>query len=361
MARPSLQHGGNRFCHQAILLLIITGLSFLLSTTFGKTTAHAQELTVCPEIEEETFEHPVDSLSPEALEHAYGTLLAAAACQETPEALFYLGDISSQLGRCHSAAQYFQRYINSHDQTHRTQALLRYESSLSCSQRYEALINQAEQLEEAGNSGEYVTFLSSALSLSAEPAASILYGEALQENGQCEEAISYFNGLDTACFTPFHKEIIQADLIIFRESCDNCIQMTAECEANSTQIESTLSNQDRTIKWTGISLGIAGLSLLAAALTHDFNSNDLIDQYNAAMETDDDALSGALRSDISHRRTTTVILYGSSVITTLIGGSLWAYATAGNDTTMNDCDAICLDLSLLSEGSPLTIQLRGNF
>jgi tetratricopeptide (TPR) repeat protein len=339
----------------------MTALSFLFSATSGGSTVRAQTLNICPDLEEDLFEPPFNSLSSEDLEHAYGVLLDAAACQETPEALFYLGEISSQLGRCHSATQYYQRYINSHERTYRTQALLQHESLLSCSERYEALINQAELAREADDPGKFIEFLSSALSLSAEPAASILYGEALQEYGQCEEAIGYFRGLDTVCFMPFHKDIIQEDLLIFRESCDGCLQMTIECEANSRLQESALSDQNRTIKLTGISLSISGLSLLTAALIHDFGSNDLIDQYNAAIDADDDELSGALRTDISHRRTVSVVLYGSSVITTLIGSSLWIYASAGNNTATEDCDSICLDLSLLTQGSSFAIQLRRNF
>ena len=300
-------------------------------------------------------EDGVEALAQEGAEHfqneefneAAEVLEEAYYCEPIDILLYNIARSYQQAGRCVPASEYFQSYLETGDTAARAQAMDFEASEADCADRFNAAMSRADAARERGEPEAALEQLQTALEISDELVAKIIYGETLIDVGRCEEAIDVFLELLDGSLSATQRDIVSRDVVRAETICygsSNCDEQMEACRARE---ESALSEQQESVeKQRLIGMGItgAGAVLLLTAMIHDVASQSLLDDYETAAARGDEDQYFEIRDSITSRRTASIALYGTGTIVTVVGAVVWISSYRKLSGEGEGCENVCWDL-----------------
>lgn len=295
---------------------------------------------------------------------AASILEAAYSCDPVDALLFDIGRAYQEAGRCVAASNAFRNYLETGDSTARAQAMDYEAAAADCASRYEAAMARADAERSEGNLGEALDHLATAVSISEEPVARIVYGETLIDTGRCNQAVEVLSQLPMEFLSETQLSIVEMDLERADTDCGaevDCDERQRNCLLEQEEILADHEEGTRTQRLVGLGLTGGGALVLLGAVVHDLLSQPVLDDLDAASDEGDVEAYDALREQVSGRRTASLVLYGTGSLLFLTGTVMWLSslrAAPGGDV---DCGALCWNVEFNGPSGATGLWIGGEF
>jgi len=295
---------------------------------------------------------------------AASILETAYACEPVDSLLYDIGRAYQEAGRCVAASSAFRDYLETGDSTARAQAMDSEAATAECASRYEAAMARADAERSEGNLGEALEHLSTAVSISEEPVARIVYGETLIDTGRCSQAVEVLSQLPMEFLSATQLSIVEADLERAENDCGSavdCEERQHNCLVEQEEILASHEEGTSTQRLIGMGLTGGGALVLLGAVVHDLLSQPVLDDLDAAADTGDVDAYDALREQVSNRRTASLVLYGSGSLLFLTGTVMWLSSLRSAPGGDVDCEGLCWNLEFNGPSGATGLWVGGQF
>lgn len=275
-------------------------------------------------------------------------LLQAYQTEPVSVLLYNIARAYQQDGRCFTASQFFNDYLNSGDTQALTQAQQHEPGETECANEYSRLMSQADDALNSGQLGQARSLIGQALEMSDEPNARIMYAQTLYHLGQCEESRDFILGIqDDGDFSDAQVGELGSDLGRAEECVSDrlCSDQRSQCEEDNQTLLAESQGSQKTLRLVSYIVGGVGVATLIGAIIHDVVSQNTIDDYEeAALRGDEEAFQDG-RDAVDSAKTVSIILYSVGIVGIATGVTLW-FLSRGEEPDLRDCGAVCWDFGV---------------
>lgn len=330
-------------------------------------------IVAAPVWAEDTCDESVESIVDDAEDHADDEAFYLAAqryldawdCGGGPILAYRAAVAYDGANRCDLSAQYYVTYLESGDAEARAEAMRRESGANDCVNRLDNAIERAAEARRDGRLDDALRLLDTALGAAAEPGTAIMRAELLVDLGRCEEAVEPLAALvERPDLSDTQRAIAEQNLDSAQAGClppADCAERREACEVERHQMAAEDTGQRATMRTVGIVTTSIGGAFLAAAIIHDLASQPVIDDMEAARESGDNEAYEALNDRVNARKTVSVALYGTAVVSLVVGGVVWLASSRSLVDAGPDCDSLCWTLDVQGPRGETGVWLGGRF